>query len=61
MAERGSMIRMKTPVPDIRQCPRTSLGRQGVDKMNEMLDDRLREIKRQSQRHEKLVDSLMMC
>ncbi|KYD28027.1 hypothetical protein B4113_4051 [Geobacillus sp. B4113_201601] len=34
---------------------------QGIDKMNERLDDRLQEIKRHPQRHEKWMDSLMMC
>jgi hypothetical protein len=61
MAERCSMVGMKTPVMDIGQRSRKSLGSQGIHNMNEMLDDRFREIKRQPQRHEKLVDSLMMC
>ncbi|MBB4074458.1 hypothetical protein GGR02_002225 [Anoxybacillus voinovskiensis] len=61
MAERCSMVGMKTPVMDIGQRSQKSLGSQGIHNMNEMLDDRFLKIKRQPQRHEKLVDSLMMC
>ena len=61
MAERCSMVGMKTPVMEIRQRSRESLGGQGIDDMNEMLQNRLREMQCQPQCEEKLVDSLMMC
>ena len=61
VTECRSMIRMKAPVMDIGQRSRESLGGQGIDNMNEMLDDRFGKLQRQPQREEKLVDSLVMC
>ncbi|KMY56490.1 hypothetical protein AA906_16180 [Geobacillus stearothermophilus] len=61
VTERRSMIRVKAPVMNISQCSRESLGGQGIDNMNEMLDDRFGKLQRQPQREEKLVDSLVMC
>ncbi len=55
------MIRMKAPMMDISQRSRKSLGGQGIDDMNEMLQDRFGKLQRQPQREEKLVDSLVMC
>lgn len=61
VTERRSMIRMKTPVMDIVQRSRESLGGQGIDDRNEMLDDQFRKLQHQPQREEKLVDFLVMC
>ncbi|WP_369793584.1 hypothetical protein, partial [Geobacillus sp. ZGt-1] len=46
VTERRSMIRMKAPVMNIGQCSRESLGGQGIDDMNEMLDDRFGKLQR---------------
>ncbi|OXB89936.1 hypothetical protein B9L19_07995 [Geobacillus thermocatenulatus] len=48
-------------VMDIGQRSRKSLGGQGIDNVNEMLQDRFGKLQRQPQSEEKLVDSLVMC
>ncbi len=54
------MVGMKALMMQIGQGSHKSFRCQRIDNMNEMLHDRLREIKGQPQHCEKLVDSLVM-
>ncbi|OXB89542.1 hypothetical protein B9L19_05650 [Geobacillus thermocatenulatus] len=55
------LLRGVITVMDIGQRSRKSLGGQGIDNVNEMLQDRFGKLQRQPQSEEKLVDSLVMC
>ncbi|OXB87445.1 hypothetical protein B9L19_16500 [Geobacillus thermocatenulatus] len=62
MLRNGSrFVERKGSVMDIGQRSRKSLGGQGIDNVNEMLQDRFGKLQRQPQSEEKLVDSLVMC